>query len=264
MSGENKETTKAATLEKALEKAHLSDYTVSMSNALATARHGLTLTEKRLIAAAVSRLDSRRPQGSAIVKTRITAAEYAETFNIDIDTAYSELKSAGNKLYERSITFYRAANRRKGKPLPPTRTKMRWIGARHYQDGEGWIELEWWPEVVPHLIGLYKQFTSYKLAQASALRSTYSWRLLELLMRYESTGWAEYDIDDFAEAMDATDKQRADFAAIRRRMIEPAVRELNEKDGWIIQWRAIKKGRRVAKVRFEFMRDPQQRIALEV
>jgi plasmid replication initiation protein len=110
---------------------------------------------------------------------------------------------------------------------------------------------------------LKRQFTSYQLQQASALRSVYSWRLLELLTRFESTGWAEYTIEDFATAMDATEKQRTDFNNIKRRMIEPAVRELCEKDGWLIQWRAIKAGRKVRAIRFDFARDPQHRLLLE-
>ena len=50
-------------------------------------------------------------------------------------------------------------------------------------------------------------------------------------MRFKSSGKAEYTVEDFAASMDATEKQRADFAALRRKMIEPAVKELTEKDG---------------------------------
>ena len=57
--------------------------------------------------------------------------------------------------------------------------------------------------------------------------------------------------------MDATEKQAANFAKIRTKIIEPAVKELTEKDGWLIQWQPIKAGRRVASIRFTFMRDPQ-------
>jgi hypothetical protein len=53
--------------------------------------------------------------------------------------------------------------------------------------------------------------------------------------------------------MGATDKQSADFAAIRRKIIEPAVKELVEKQGWEIQWRAIKAGRKVQSLRFDFL-----------
>jgi plasmid replication initiation protein len=40
-------------------------------------------------------------------------------------------------------------------------------------------------------------------------------------------------------------------------MIEPAVKELTEKDGWLIQWEAVKAGRKVKAIRFTFMRNPQ-------
>lgn len=233
---------------------------VTMSNALTRAGHGLTLAEKRIIAAAVSKLDSRRQLGPGEVpRTRITAAEYAETFEVDANTAYEQLQTAAKALYARSITFYEPAHRRRGKPLPATKVQMRWIGSAKYQKGEGWVELAWWPDLMRHLVGLKAQFTSYQLQQASALRSTYSWKLLELLTRFEGTGWAEYTIEDFAAAMDAP-PSLSDFGQVKRRIIDPAVKELGEKDGWLIHWRPIKAGRKVAAVRFEFRRDPQGRL----
>lgn len=237
------------------------DRWVTMSNALTRAGHGLTLAEKRMILWAVGTLDSRRVLKPGEVPTsRIVAADYAKEFGVDLDTAYDQLQAAAKTLYNRSITFYEPAHKRNGKPLPPTRVQMRWVGQVHYQDGEGWVELSWWPKLLPHLLGLKRQFTSYQLKQASALRSVYSWKLLELLTRFESTGWAEYTIEDFCESMEATEKQRGDFAAIRRKIIEPAVKELTEKDGWLIQWQPIKAGRKVKALRFTFMRDPQGRL----
>ena len=233
---------------------------VTMSNALTRAGHGLTLAEKRIIAAAVSKLDSRRPLAPGEVpRTRITAAEYAELAKCEMHTAYEALRDAAKALYGRSITFYEPAHRRRGKPLPPTKVQMRWIGSAKYQKGEGWVELAWWPDLMRHLVGLKAQFTSYQLQQASALRSMYSWRLLELLTRFEGTGWAEYSIEDFAAAMDAP-PSLSDFGQVKRRIIEPAVKELGDKDGWLIQWRPIKAGRKVSAVRFEFRRDPQGRL----
>lgn len=237
------------------------DRIVTMSNALTRAGHGLTLTEKRLIAICVSRLDSRArvdPMNPPVSKVR--ADEYAELFGVDINAAYEALQTASKQLYNRSITFYEAAHNRRGKAIAPTRVQMRWVGQVKYHEGEGWVELHWWHKVVPHLTGLQKQFTSYKLHQASALRSMYSWRLLELLMRFKDNGWAEYTIEDFCASMDATEKQRADFAAIRRKIIEPAVKELTQKDGWEITWETIKAGRKVRAVRFTFKRNIQLKL----
>lgn len=234
---------------------------ITMSNALVRAAHGLTLPEKRVIGMAVATLNPKAAlRFGEVPTTRILVADYADTFGVEAHTAYEQLQEAAKHLYQRSITFYEAAYRRNGKPLPPTRVQMRWCGEARYQQGEGWIEICWWPKIMPHLTGLKKQFTSYQLQRTSALRSVYSWKLLELMMRFESTGWAEYTIEDFAEAMEATEKQRSDFAAIRRKIIEPAVAELIEKDGWLIDWKPVKAGRRVKAVRFDFRRNPQGRL----
>jgi plasmid replication initiation protein len=232
---------------------------VTMSNALTRAGHGLTLAEKRVVMMAVSKLDSMKVMrpGEMLPSVKITAAEYAEIAEVDMRTAYEALQGAAKNLFERKLTFYEPAHKRNGKPLKPIRNDMRWVGRCQYHEGEGWVQLAWWPDLLPHLACLKKQFTTYQLQQASALRSVYSWRLLELLMRFKSTGKAEYTIEDFCTSMDATEKQRANFNNIRRRIIEPAVKELTEKDGWLIQWEPIKAGRKVKAVRFTFMRNPQ-------
>lgn len=238
---------------------------VTMSNALTRAAHGLNLGEKRLVAMAVSKLDSARLATNPHPTTKITAKEYAEMFDVSMDTAYDQLKTASEQLEHRRLVFYTAAKKRGNKPIAEVKSSMAWVGRADYCKGEGWIELHWWHQIVPHLFGLRRQFTTYQLEQASALRSTYSWRLLELLMRFKDSGgrgWAQYDIDDFTTSMDCTPKMSKDFGTIRRRVIEPAVKELTEKDGWMIEWEPLKGGRKVKAVRFKFARDPQGRLAL--
>lgn len=234
------------------------EHWVVMSNALTRAGHGLTLSEKRIVVLGISKLDHRScPPAGVSPTAKVTAAEYAQQFGVDLRTAYEALQDGARALYNRSISFYEAAPKRNGKAGKVTHT-MRWVGRATYHDGEGWVELCFWHELVPHLIGLQKWFTQYQLHQVRALRSGYSWRLLELLERFrekKKEGWAEYDIEDFSLAMDATPKQREDFAKLRTKIIEPAVRELIEKDGWLIQWEAVKAGRKVKSVRFKFMRE---------
>lgn len=241
------------------------DRWVAMSNALVRASHGLTLAEKRIAMIAVSKLDSAAPIPPGISPaTKITAAEYAELAGCDMPAAYEALQTAAKSLYHRSIVFFLPSHKRGSKRIgtPGTTTTMRWVGRATYHEKQGWVELCWWHELLPHLMALQRNFTSYQLQRANALRSIYSWRLLELLMRFKDTGTAEFTIADFAKSMEATAKQTADFGKIRTKIIEPAVKELIEKDGWLIQWHPIKAGRKVASVRFSFMRDPQGRLPL--
>ncbi|MHB9376167.1 replication initiation protein (plasmid) [Pseudomonas amygdali pv. morsprunorum] len=225
--------------------------------------HGLSLTEKRVVGIAVSTLDSFSAANMRDVPvTKIFAAEYAESFGVDMTTAYEQLQEAAKQLYNRSVTFYEISPKRRGKTIEPTKVQMRWVGQAKYHKNEGWVELHWWPALLPHLTGLKKNFTSYQLQQASALRSIYSWRLLELFSRFEDTGWFETTIEDFSCSMDATEKQQENFAAIRRKIIEPAVKELIDKDGWKIQWKPTKRGRKVVSLKFYFTKDDQLRLEI--
>ena len=172
-----------------------------MKNALTRAGHGLSLSEKRLVMLALSSLDSKATYIIGQVPTsRVTAAEYAELYDVDPNTAYDQLQAAAKALYNRSITIFEHSAKRKGRSLSSTiRTDMRWVGRCKYHEGEGWVEIGWWPELMPYVSKVVRgNFTSYQLKQASALRSVHSWRLLELLLRFASTGWAEYTVEDFA------------------------------------------------------------------
>jgi plasmid replication initiation protein len=236
---------------------------VTLDNALTRAAQGLSVAEKRLMMIAVARLDPRTPALSPLAAplvTRVTAAEYAKHAQVEMSAAYEALQKAATDLHNRKITFYEDGTR--GKKRGRLRISMSWVGRCTYHDGEGWVELAWWHEVMPYLTGLRDQFTTYQLRQAVALRSLYSWRLLELISQYQDTGWCQIPIDEFCHAMDATEAQRNDFAAIRRKIIEPAVKELVAKDAWAIEWEPIKAGRKVAAVRFTFTREQQLRLDL--
>lgn len=225
---------------------------VSISNALTSAAQGLSLAEKRVMMFSIAKLDSfKRNGGTEHGIVKLAAHEYAEQFGVDTDTAYDQLKSAGDSIFNRYIRF--AEETRKGMK----EVKVRWVSRAEYHVGEGWISLRFTPDVQPHLTALHRQFTTYKLAQASALRSLYSWRLLELLSQYQATGWLQMDLKSFHHSMETPDSYQANFKDCRKWVIEPAVKELAEKDGWNIEWFPIKAGRKVEALRFEFKRDPQ-------
>ena len=136
--------------------------------------------------------------------------------------------------------------------------KWVWVSGVTYHHGEGWVELGFSPEMTPHLTLLRKEFTSYKLKHAVALRSVYSWRLFELLMQFKSTGLLRISVDDFCMAMEAPPSCIKDFGQLRRRIIEPAVVELIGKNNLLIEWRAVKHGgRKISGLEFTFKFNPQ-------
>lgn len=228
---------------------------ITMSNALTTAAQRLSLAEKRMMMFAVGKLDTfKRNGGSETGMVKLVAHEYAELFDVDANTAYEQLQACAESIITKQVWWYEKAKR------GPKKVQINWLSKAEYYAGEGTVSLWFTAHIAPHLLQLKGQFTTYQLAQASALRSVYSWRLLELLSQYASTGWRQIELEEFHHAMETPDGYRANFKDCRLRVVEPAVKELREKDGWLIEWTPIKTGRKVTTLRFEFKRDPQARL----
>src|SRR5260363_116113 len=60
---------------------------------------------------------------------------FSEEFGLTHDTAYNQLKSASEKLWNRYIRYI--VQTRRG----PKEAKFRWISGVTYHHGEGWVEL---------------------------------------------------------------------------------------------------------------------------
>lgn len=243
---------------------------VSCSNALARAAQGLTLIEKRVVSCCIAQINSKEEYNpNTYIDSTLSAQAYADQFGLNIDTAYLELKEAAKKLLKRTLTFFELVHISGRKKPATARVHSNWVQHAKYVDKLGYIEILWTKAVGAELKGLKGRFTSYRLRNATALRSIYSWRLLELFESYkgkkytttDGSNWCELSVEDFATLMDATEKQRKNFNNIRRRMIEPAVKDLIEKDGWIVKWQPLKYGgKKITGIRFEFKRDPQGRL----
>lgn len=242
---------------------HLRNKNIVMSNVITRSAHGLSLAEKRIIFCAIAKM------GGTYSPVKITASEYANTFDMPVKQAYQQLKDAAGNFFNRYISL--SIKDREGKS--PTQWKIRWLDGYGYQDGEGFVELSFTLSVTPYLCDLEGDFTKYQLSQSWALRSAHSWRLLELFERFRETdpitkkkkpdGWTHIMIEDFWHAMEAPETYRKNFKDLRVKIIEPAVKELTEKDGWIIDWHPVKKGRRVAKLEFYFKKDDQLKLELK-
>jgi len=231
---------------------------VSMSNALARSAQGLRLSEKRTVSLALAKTDSMpikdltlSTMGDAGFTVRLTAAEYAESYDVDSDTAYDQLKAAGDYLMDRKVRTFKI----KGKGY--TEIKTNWCSEAQYQAGEGWIQISFTPQISKHLLGLRTAFTSYKLNQASALRSIYSWRLFECLQSWKKTGVWSPTIEEFHQAMEAPQTCCNNFGQLRLKVIEPALKELREKDNMDIDYELEKAGRKVVGLIFRFQKNAQ-------
>lgn len=237
------------------------DRYVSMSNSLARGAQGLNLSQKRIIAMAMTMTDSvpvkdlmdGQRNGWTV---RLNAHDYAETYDVDIHTAYDQLKSGARSLLKTLWTTVRQEGR------STITTQGQWLSLAEYRKDEAVVDIRFHEKVAPHLLGLRQQFTTYKLKQASALRSIYAWRLFECLQSWKDKGRWVVEIEGFQKIMEAPESCRKDFGRLRARIIEPAVKELREKDNLEIEWVPVKAGRKVSALCFTFRPNPQGSLSL--
>lgn len=229
----------------------LQNRNISMSNALARGAQGLLLSQKRIIAMALACTNSKSQtienasQGGWSVQLR--ARDYADLFEVSLDSAYEQLKEGADRLLKTIWTAHMVDDQNK-----QFRRKGQWLSLAEYRDQEGRIDVTFHPHVAPHLLELRSQFTTYKLKQAYALRSIYAWRLQECMESWRSTGRWLVSVEEFEVAMDAPDSCRGNFGNLKKRVIEPAIAELASKARLYIEMRPTHtRGRKILDLAFE-------------
>lgn len=236
---------------------------VNMSNALARSAQRLNLEQKRIIALALAKTDSVKRQhlyvGSRIGWTiSLSAANYADTYEVTKTQAYNQLKKGTDTLLQ--AIWETIEVRRHGNVI----TKGQWVCYARYYEGQGRIEITFHPMIVPDLLGLSHDFTSYRLKQTTALRSIYAWRLFECLMSWKETGQWNVTVEKFNQVMETPKAYLKNFGQVKKSIIDRAIKELRAKNGMIIEYKLNKAGTKVESIEFRFSWEAQKPLELEV
>lgn len=217
-------------------------HVVTLSHELTRAVYGLSLNEKRILLKAASLLDT---YGDSNQMIEINAGECADFYSMDKKSAYGALSVASERLWDRTL-------------LLKDGTRMRWVISSKYDSGS--IFLKFHPDLNPHLLHLQDRFTRYLLTRASSFKLMYTWRLFELIMQFKRTGILKISLDEFKEMLEIPEYYSSDFSRIRLKVIEPAIKEIRDKDGLKVAWKPVKKGRTVVSLEFKFPVEMQQEL----
>ena len=213
---------------------------VTKHNSLIEASYKLSLNEQRLVLLCISKLDPRKPLPKENLFT-ITAKEFSSMFGVNEKTAYRDLENASKDLYEQDIRTNDGKND----------YRIRWVYGVKYHNNEGKVTLGFSPWIYPYLTSLHERFTRYNLKKISGLKSSYAIRLFEFLIQFKSTGKLLIGLGVFRDRLEIKNEYKR-FCDLKRRVISPAVKELEEKSGFMINWKPIKSGKSVTQLEFNF------------
>lgn len=171
----------------------------------------------------------------------LSASEYAKEFPSVANRAYEVLKDATDKLMKTSFSI----------KTDRGILKINVCAQAHYIEKEGRIDIEFTPNIMPHLAELGEKFTMYNLNEIAGFGSIYTTRLYELLMQFKTTGALKITVADLRFKLGCTDTLKQ-YTHLRQRAIEHAVNEINSQWTLDIKYKEIKTGRTVTDLIFTF------------
>ena len=107
------------------------------------------------------------------------------------------------------------------------------------------------PNMIPYISQLKQQFTKLNLEDVFGFGSFYSYRIYLMMMQFKSTGYCKIHMDELRNALDLKDIYPSS-ADIKRRVIDTAVHEINEKSPYSVKYELIKTGRKFTHLELKF------------
>lgn len=266
----------------------MSNDLIVMDNSIVTSAYNLTVNEQRLIYCALKQMpkyDPKNPKEPLDPKTPfyITRDDFIE-LGANPDNVAKEIRQATRELMKKSLfvqttegirefhwlsevlRYDRNAEAKLREKYPNPSDYNKYINAlRMYNlidalpsrkaDDNIVARVVFHEKVIPLLSDLRASFTQFLLSDVAEFNSIYSYRIYQLFMQYLSKatgkGWTQIDFYDLRYMLMLLDKYSltADF---KKRVIDPAINEINEKSPLKAKYELIKKGRKFVAVKFIF------------
>ena len=212
---------------------------VKHNEIIRTSRYTLSTTEQKIVIYLISQI---KASDTELKEVSLSIKEFARLAGIDINgKVYSRIKDQIQTLADKSWWL----------DLPGEKQVLfRFIDTAMIEKGSGIIKIKLHSSLEPYLIGLRENFTKYELINVLILKSKYSIRLYEILKSYLWQGSWDVDIDTLRKMLEIGDKY-TEFKEFRRRVLVPAVNEINKYTDLELDYKTIKKGKEVRIIAFK-------------
>lgn len=267
----------------------MSNDLIVMDNSIVTSAYNLSVNEQRLIYCALKQMpkyDPTNPSKEPLdPKTPfyITRDDFIE-LGVSPDNVAKEIRQATRELMKKTLfvqtpagvkqfhwlaevlRYDRNAEQKLKEKYPHPSDYDKYINAlraynlldalpTHKADDNIVARVIFDERVIPLLSDLRASFTQFLLSDVAEFSSIYSYRIYQLLMQYldknTGKGWTRIDLDDLRYMLLLLDKYPL-TADLKKRVIDVAMTEINEKSPLKAQFELVKKGRKFVAVKFTF------------
>jgi plasmid replication initiation protein len=218
-------------------------YTVA-ANDIIRGKQSMTLQTARLIRLLITQV-VKEDKDLKTYNCKIT--DLANFFNIPKNNLYRDIKQICN------CAMCSCVNISDGNPKHPWKI-FHWISTAEY-DGNGTVTLRLSDQIKPYVMELEKWFTQYQLKNILEFSSYYAIRLYEIIkcedgLTGSKKSELEFEISELRKYFDC-EKKYVRISQFKEKVIEVAVREINEKSDILIYPHYKKSGRAITSISFE-------------
>ena len=212
---------------------------VKHNDLLRKSRYTLSANEQKIIIYLVSKINA---DDKELKEIEINILDFCKVIGIEINgDAYNRVKETIKSLADKSwwLTF-----------TEKKETLFRWINEAEIETGNGVIKLQLSNHLKPYLLELKQNFTKYELINVLSLRSKYSIRLYELLKSYLWQGGWKVSVKEIRELLETEGKYK-EFKDFRKRVLNPAIEEINGYTDLQIKMTTLKSGKTISHLHFK-------------
>ena len=174
----------------------------------------------------------------------LTASEFRDVFNTDINNCYRFLNKACKKLMKTSITL------EKIELIEVWEINI--CSTAKYNKKEGRITVKFTDDIMPYLAQVRKRFVLYSLKEIANFGSLYTTRLYELIQEFKETGWMLKSIDQLRKVFAIGDNKFKLYGNFKAKILNHACKEINNNYDMDLRFEEEKEGRKVVAVKFFF------------
>ena len=209
---------------------------VIKANSLIEAKYKLSAREQKVLLFLISKLDSKSSNPGYVYQTHV-------------DEIMQVLKDSGIKWGDAYTCFTEIIMLLKSKPISiyseGELIMANWLGTVSLVEKSGVVKFSFDSLIAPFLFEIKKNFTKYPLRHVIKLRSTYSIRIYELLKQYAKLGERKFDLMELRQLLGIEDDLYPRFFDFKKRVIEPAQKEIAEHTDIVFTYRKIKQKRTI-------------------
>ncbi|MDE8559279.1 replication initiation protein [Pantoea vagans] len=221
-------------------KSYKKKVSIKQSNELTEAAYYLPLQAKRVLWLCLMQAyfseASDDFESDVLPLFTVSVSDYVKYFNVATAVASRDVKSGVKALGESTVTFYP----KDGEFEQVTRP---WLSEAGMKRGRGSWQIEFNYKVMPFLVGLSSQFTTYSLYDCGQLNSVKVIRLYESLCQFRSSGTWITDHEWLCERFVLAESQKTNKAEMKRTFLEPAIKKINEKTPLKVSYKTLDDGK---------------------